>query len=319
MDPNRHDESPANLSRRSFLRQSAEVITATTLGAELLAPAEAAPLVRTAADWVPLGKLNKQKIKIPRVGMGTGTVNGKTQRDLGQEGFNALVKHAYERGVRYIDTADNYKTHEMVREAIKANKLPRENIFIQTKLPLRPETTTDPLKTIDRYRKELGVDYIDSLLIHCATKGNWVADQKALMAAFDEAQAKGWIKIKGCSCHGLTALREAAQSDWMEVQLARVNPQGHLVDGDHPTNPHHPAGKVAEAMKEIKAMHDKGRGIIGMKLVGEGSFVNPEEREKAARYAMTCGFVDAVVIGFKNAAEIDEAVERINRALNAKS
>ncbi len=312
------DPNKTGISRRDFLRQSAEAITVTTLGAELLSAAEAAP-VRTASDWVQLGRLNKDKIKIPRVGLGTGTVNGKTQRDLGQQGFNALIKHAYDRGVRYIDTADNYKTHEMVREAIKANKLPREKVFIQTKLPLRAETTADPMKTIDRYRKELGVDYIDSLLIHCATKGNWVADQKALMDAFDEAQHKGWIKIKGCSCHGLTALREAAQSDWMEVQLARVNPQGHLVDGDHPTNPHHPEGKVAEAMKEIKAMHDKGRGVIGMKLVGEGAFKEPEDREKAIRYAMTCGFVDAVVIGFKNNAEIDEAVERINRALAQKT
>ncbi len=312
------DSTKPRISRRSFIRQSAEVITVTAIGSELLT-AEAAPAVRTVADWVPLGKLNKQNIKIPRLGMGTGTVNGKTQRDLGQEGFNALVKHAYERGVRYIDTADNYKTHEMVREAIKANKLQRDKIFIQTKLPLRPETTADPLKTIDRYRKELGVDTIDSLLIHCATKGNWVADHKALMDAFDEAQRKGWIKTKGCSCHGLTALREATKSDWMEVQLARINPQGRLVDGDHPTNPHHPEGKVAEAMKEIKAMHDKGRGIIGMKMIGEGSFVNPEDREKAIRYAMTCGFVDAVVIGFKNAAEIDEAVERINRALSGKA
>ncbi|HEX9000664.1 MAG TPA: aldo/keto reductase [Blastocatellia bacterium] len=312
------DPNKPTISRRSFIRQSAEAITVTAVGAELLSTAEAAPPVRTAADWVSLGKLNKQKIKIPRVGMGTGTVNGKTQRDLGQEGFNKLVKHAYDRGVRYIDTADNYKTHEFVREAIKANKLPRESIFIQTKLPIRAETTADPLKTIDRYRKELGVDTIDSLLIHCATKGNWILDQKALMDAFDEAQHKGWIKTKGCSCHGLTALREATRSDWMEVQLARVNPQGHLVDGDHPTNPHHPEGKVAEAMKEIKAMHDKGRGIIGMKLVGEGAFVNPEDREKAIRYAMTCGFVDAVVIGFKNTAEIDEAVERINRVLSGK-
>jgi predicted aldo/keto reductase-like oxidoreductase len=306
-----------NVTRRDFLRQSAEALTITTIGADLIVGAEAAPIVRTAADWVPLGR--KTKVKIPRLGMGTGTVNGKTQRDLGQEGFNALVKYAYDRGVRYIDTADNYKTHEFIREAIRANKLPRETIFIQTKMPLRAETIADPMKTIDRYRKELGVDYIDSLLIHCATKANWVADNKAVMDAFDEAQAKGWIRTKGCSCHGLTALREATKSDWMEVQLARVNPQGVFVDGDHPTNPHFREGKVAEAMKEIKAMHDKGRGIIGMKLIGEGSFTNPEDREKAIRYAMTCGFVDAVVIGFKSAAEIDEAVERINRALSGKA
>jgi len=313
------DQTKQNISRRDFIRQSAELAGAAIIGTELLSPAEAATPVRTASDWVQLGRLNKQKIKIPRLGMGTGSVNGKVQKDLGQEGFNALVKHAYDRGVRYIDTADNYKTHEFIREAIMANKLPRENLFIQSKLPLRAETTADPMKTIDRYRQELGVDYIDSLLIHCATKANWVADQKALMDAFDEAQAKGWIKTKGCSCHGLTALREATKSDWMEVQLARINPQGRHVDGDHPTNPHFPEGKVPEAMKEIKAMHDKGRGIIGMKIIGEGAFTNAEDREKAVRYAMTCGFVDAVVIGFKSTAEIDEAVERINRALSGKA
>lgn len=310
------------LTRRDFLRQSAEVVAVSTtvVGAtELFSTAEAAPVVATAADWVPLGKLNKQKIKIPRLGMGTGTVNGKTQRDLGTDGFNDLVKYAYERGVRYIDTADNYKTHEFVRDAIKANKLPRESLFIQTKLPLRAETVADPLKTIDRYRQELGVDYIDSLLIHCATKANWTVDHKSLMAAFDEAQHKGWIRTKGCSCHGLTALREATQSDWMEVQLARINPQGRLVDSDHPTNPHFPEGKVAEAMKEIKAMHAKGRGIIAMKLIGEGAFVDAEDREKAMQYAMTCGFVDAVVVGFKSKAEIDESVERMNRALKRKA
>jgi predicted aldo/keto reductase-like oxidoreductase len=316
------DHLQHQFTRRDFIRKSAEVLTVTASmagTAEFASSAEAAPVVATAADWVPLGKLNKQKIKIPRLGLGTGTVNGKTQRDLGAEGFNALVKHAYERGVRYIDTADNYKTHEYVRAALKANKLPRETLFIQTKLPLKPETLADPLKTIDRYRQELGVDYLDSLLIHCATKANWTVDHKPLMAAFDEAQHKGWIRAKGCSCHGLTALREAAQSDWMEVQLARINPQGRHVDGDHPTNPHFPEGKVAEAMKEIKAMHAKGRGIIGMKLVGEGAFVDPADREKAMEYAMTCGFVDAVVIGFKSTAEVDEAVERMNRALKRKA
>ncbi len=255
------DQAKQNISRRDFIRQSAELAGAAIIGAELIAPAEAAPVVRTASDWVQLGRLNKHNIKIPRLGMGTGTVNGKAQRDLGAEGFNSLVKYAYDRGVRYIDTADNYKTHEFIREAIKANKLPRENLFIQTKLPLGAETTADPMKTIDRYRQELGVDYIDSLL------------------------------------------------------MARINPQGRHVDSDHPTNPHHPEGKVAEAMKEIKAMHDKGRGVIGMKIIGEGFFASPEDREKSIRYAMAYGFVDAVVIGFKSTAEIDEAVERINRAL----
>ncbi len=311
-----HEQNKNRISRRDFIRKSAEAASIVVIGKELVATAEAAP-ARTATDWVQLGRINKNKIKIPRLGMGTGSINGQVQRDLGQEGFTKLVRYAYDRGVRYIDTADNYKTHVMIREAIKG--IPRENLFIQTKLPLRAETLANPLATIDRYRKELGVDYIDSLLIHCATKGTWVEDQKALMAAFDEAQAKGWLKIKGCSCHGLAALRAATTNKWVEVQLARINPQAHHVDSDHPTDPHFAKGKFDDAMKEIKAMHDNGRGVIGMKLCGNGDFTNPEDREKAVRYAMTCGFVDAVVIGFKSPAEIDESIERINRALSGKA
>ncbi len=303
------------ISRREFIRKSAETVGVIAIGSELTSPAEAAPLVRTATDWVPLGKISKNKIKITRLGMGTGSINGQVQRELGQQGFNRLVAHAYQRGIRYIDTAKNYNMHDMVREAIKANKLPRENFFLLSKMPSWSEVPKDTLGVIDSYRKELGVDYLDLLLIHCAMTSDWPERLKPMMEAFDEAQARGWIKAKGMSCHGLKALRRATESDWLEVQLARVNPQGHHVDSDHPTDPHFPQGKVVEAMKEIKAMHDKGRGVIGMKLCGNGDFTNPEDREKAVRYAMTCGFVDAVVIGFKSPAEIDEAIDRINRAL----
>jgi predicted aldo/keto reductase-like oxidoreductase len=309
------EQNRSKISRRNFIRKSVETVSVVAIGNELISQAEATP-VRTASDWVPLGR--KNKIKIPRLGMGTGSINGQVQRDLKQEGFNKLVAYAYERGVRYIDTADNYKTHELIREAIKANKIPRDQIFIQTKLPIREETLKDPMATMDRYRKELGTDYFDSLLIHCATKDTWVEDMKFLMDAFDQAQAKGWVKAKGCSCHGLRALRAATKNDWVEVQLARINPQGHHVDQDLP-NVHAPQGKYDEAMKEIKAMHAGGRGIIAMKLCGNGDFTKPEDREKAIQHAVKCGFVDAMVIGFKNNAEIDEAIERLNRALSGKA
>lgn len=305
------------ISRRQFIHQSAAVSGAVLVASDLL-NAEAARPVPTATDWVPLGRLNKNKIMIPRLGMGTGSINGKIQRDLGQAGFNKLVAYAYERGVRYIDTAKNYTIHDMVAAAIKANKLPREKIFVQSKIPSWKEYE-NPLAEIDSYRKELGLDYIDSLLIHVTTTSDWPDKLKSVMEAINEAQHKGWIRTKGMSCHGLAALRQAAISDWMEVQLARINPQAHHVDGDNPTNPHDPKGKLAEAMKEIKSMYDKGRGIIGMKLCGNGDFKDPADREKAIHYAMTCGFVNAVVIGFKSNAEIDEAISRINQSLTAKN
>ena len=116
------------------------------------------------------------------------------------------------------------------------------------------------------------------------------------------------------SCHGLAALKVATQHDWIQLQLARVNPQGRYVDGDT-ANVHAPQGKPEIALQEIKAMHDKGRGIIGMKICGEGDFKDAADREKAIRYAMTCGYVDALVIGFASIAEVDEAIARVNKAL----
>ena len=139
-----------------------------------------------------------------------------------------------------------------------------------------------------------------------------------MMDAFDEAQAKGWIRAKGVSCHGLAPLRAATSNRWIDVQLARINPQGRYVDGDSP-QVMAPDGNVPEAMKEVHAMHQSGRGIIAMKLVGNGDFTNAEDREKAVQYAVNCGCVDAMVIGFKSPAEVDEAVERLNRALKTKA
>jgi predicted aldo/keto reductase-like oxidoreductase len=302
--------SENRISRRQFIQKSL-VLAGAAAVVPLVQPVRIQAAPRTASDLVPLGK---KGYPISRLGMGTGSNGGQVQRDLGQEGFNRLVRHAYDRGVRYIDTADAYGTHEMVREAVKG--LPREKLWIQTKMRWEgPDFPEKPLEVVDRFRKELGTDYIDSLLIHCATKDTWPDDLKRMMDAFDEAQSRKWIRMKGVSCHGLPALQRATHADWIEVQLARVNPQGRHVDGK--SGAWAEPGIVPAAMKEIQAMHGKGRGIIGMKLIGNGDFKDPSDRDRALRYAMTCGFVDAVVIGFGTTAEIDEAIERMNRALVA--
>ena len=200
----------------------------------------------------------------------------------------------------------------MVRQAIKG--LPRERLFIQTKMPWqKPPFTETPLQELDRYRQELGVDYIDSLLIHCATTPTWADDLKRMMDAFAEAKERKLIRLKGVSCHGLPALARAANEDWVDVHLARINPQAHHMDGADGTWKE--PGNFDAAMPQIRDMHRKGRGIIGMKLIGNGDFTNPQDREKAIRYAMTCGFVDAIVIGFASPAEVDEAITRMNAAL----
>jgi predicted aldo/keto reductase-like oxidoreductase len=199
-------------------------------------------------------------------------------------------------------------------DAIKG--LPREKLFIQSKIDGQP---ADVLAAIDRHRKNFDTDYVDSMLIHCMFKNGWTGDFKRVMDGFDQAKDKKWIRAKGVSCHSIPALRAAVASDWTEVHLVRVNPQGRRVDGMEEvmwtaTDPGH---DIAPVLPELTKMRAKGRGVIGMKIMGEGQFVNPEDREKSIRFAMSRPDLDAVVIGFKNTDEIDEAIKRMNAALAA--
>jgi len=297
--------SQDRISRRGFIRKSA-LLAGAAAGVPWHSVANGAAKKISASDLVPLGKTGR---RISRLGFGTGSNGGEVQKSLGQEAFTRLIRYAYDHGITYIDTADNYGTHPLVRQAIKG--LPRERLWIQTKMWWDPENLQKPMAALERYRKELDTDYIDSLLIHCTMKSTWPQDVRPMMDAFDEARQKKLILAKGMSCHGLPALRKAAQVDWAEVQLARVNPQGVHVDGEDPE--FGAPGQVDPAMKEIKAIHAKGRGVIGMKLIGNGDFKDPADRRKAIQYAMTCGFVDAIVIGFASTAEIDEAIQNIER------
>ncbi len=294
------------LNRRQFIRS-----TTALAGSAMLLPWAAAQasvaVKRTAVDQVTLGKTG---IKLSRLGMGTGSSNGFEQTALGKENFNKLVHYAYDQGITYIDTAQAYKTFGWIGDAIKG--LPREKLFIQSKLPGRPD---DVLAAIDHHRKTFDTDYIDSLLIHCMTKEGWTDQFKRVMDAFNEAKEKKWIRAKGVSCHTLPALRNATESDWTEVQLVRVNPQGNHMDGMSADWGGKTPTEVKPIMEQIKTMHDKGHGVIGMKILGNGDFKNPEDREKSIRYAMACKDIDAVVIGFTSQQQIDEAIERINRAL----
>jgi aryl-alcohol dehydrogenase-like predicted oxidoreductase len=307
MKPSHHKQT--GLNRRQFLKT-----TTALAGTTLLAPwawsqtntaAPGSTPLRTATDQVTLGKTG---IKLSRLGFGTGSNNGQVQLAGGKPAFVDLIHYAYDHGITYIDTAQAYATFDVIGDAIKG--LPREKLFIQSKVGGRPE---DVLTVIDRHRKTFNTDYIDSLLVHCMTRGQWTDEWKRVMEAFDQAQEKKWIRAKGVSCHTLPALRAGVSLDWAEVHLVRVNPQGTYTDQERDS--WGGGADIAPVMQQIKTMHDKGRGVIGMKICGNGTFTDPADREKSVRYAMACRDLDAVVIGFKNRAEIDEGIERINRAL----
>lgn len=298
-----HSSHPTT-TRRQFLGR-----TAALAGAALLSPAAAvAAGKRTAVDQVPLGRTG---LVISRLGFGAGSNSGHVQHDLGQKAFNDLIRYAHDRGITYIDCAESYATFEWIAGAIKG--LPREKVFLQSKIPGQPE---DVLKAIDRHRKVYDTDYVDSMLIHCMTADRWTDTWKRVMDAFDQAKAKKWIRAKGVSCHSLPALRAATASDWTDVHLVRVNPQGKHVDGPE-QHWNKPGDDVNPVVEQIKLMHAKGHGVIGMKIIGNGDFTKAEDREKSIRFAMSRPEIHAVVIGMKSRQEVDEAIERIDRALAA--
>jgi len=294
-----------SMTRRDFIRTSTALAGTALMARVGISTATAQTTKRTAADQVTLGKTG---IKLSRLGFGTGSNNGMEQTRLGKDKFNDLIHYAYDQGITYFDCAQSYRTFTWLGEAIKG--LPREKLYLQSKVQPRNE---DVLATIDLHRKTYDTDYIDSLLIHCMTRGTWTDDWKRMMDAYNEAKERKWIRAKGVSCHTLPALRAATSVDWADMHLVRVNPQGQYVDQER--KDFAPGGDVNPVIAQVKTMKEKGRGVIGMKIIGNGDFRNADDREKSIRFAMSQKDIDAVVIGFTSKEQISEAIERMNRAL----
>ena len=294
-------------SRRRFLQTSLGVAAATAAGSLITTPAQAA-VKRAATDWVTLGKSN---IKVTRLAFGTGTFGGKVQRDLGQPAFTALVRHAYDRGIRFFETADNYdQMHEMLAEALKG--IPRDSYRLMTKFRWRD--AEKPMETLDRLRRETNSEYFDILLLHNVKTATWATELERLRDAISEAKHKQIIRAHGVSCHGLKPLGSLPKQQWLDVALMRMNHNGARMDNMEGDNNH---GDHAAAIPQIMGVKKSGTGVIGMKLVGEGRFKTGEERDAAIRFVVKNNCCDAMTIGYKSAAEIDEAIERINVHLNS--
>ncbi|HWB83655.1 MAG TPA: aldo/keto reductase [Bryobacteraceae bacterium] len=292
-------------SRRDFLKSS---LAATVLGGVGSAiPAHAAK--RSATDWVTLGNSG---VQVTRLAFGTGTHGGRVQRELGQEQFTRLVRYAYDNGIRFFETADTYfGMPEMLATALKG--IPRDTYKLMTKY--NPRFVNDGPTRIDNYRKQLNTEYFDILLLHCMMAPTWSEDLKRLEDQFSEAKSKKIIMAHGASVHGLPALRTFPGNQWLDIAMIRMNHKGTKMDGADPRG--NEPGDVSEVVKHARQMRAQGAGVISMKLVGEGQFTNAEDRQTALRFAMNNGAVDAVTLGFKNTAEIDEAISNLNRALNA--
>lgn len=289
-------------SRRDFLKSG--LAAAALAGAGTL-PLKATP--ETATDWVTLGK---SRVKVTRLALGTGTISGQVQRDLGQEEFTKLVRYAYDRGIRFFETAESYhEMHKMLGIALKG--VPRDSYRLMTKVTTRPGT--DPQEKIDQLRKLANTDYFDIALLHWQHVATWPQDTVRWQDGILEAENKHAVVSHGASVHGLPALRQFPGNQWLEIAMIRMNHKGVRMDAeDYNTSG---LGNVSEVVTHVKQVHKQGMGVISMKLVGEGEFTNREDRKKAMSFAFRNAGVDAVTVGFKNTGEVDEAIENLNLAL----
>ena len=288
------------MRRREFLARSAMALGAGWLNpTNLLAVVATQPLASkfSASDTVLLGKTG---IKTSRLAMGTGTVGSghqSHQTALGMQGLSDLLLNGYDHGLRFFDAADSYGSHPHVAAALK--HLERDKVTILTKTWARDAGTARA--DLDRFRRELGTDYLDICLMHCLTEPDWTAQFKAVMDVLAEAKQKGTIRAHGCSCHSIDALRAAAKSPWVEVDLARINPIGAYMDADPET--------VVSVLREMKAA---GKAVVGMKILGQGQLRH--RQNEAIKYALSLGLLDAFTIGAENKAEQEDLIRRIAAA-----
>ncbi len=294
------DASP---SRRDFLKVAAVGAVGTLF-----------PGISQAAD---LPKVKLGGLQVPLLGMGTGVKAGNRSNALqrsGEKNFHDTVRRAYDEGVRLFDCADSYGSLPMVAKALKDK--PRESFVLVTKIWCHAkggipneEPRDDSMAVIERSLREADSDYIDLVQLHCQTAADWTTTYRRHMDDLEKAKQKGWIRAQGCSCHSLEALEAAAVDPWVDVVHARINPWGVKMDG--------PAAVVVPVLRKI---HAAGKGIIGMKLIGEGEFRNdPAKIDETLRFVLGLGCVDALIVGFEKPEEIVDYRKRLAAALLAKA
>ena len=289
------------MKRREFLHQTVCGIGAAWLGQSVFAgqaPATASlPQKYQATDTVLIGRTG---IKTSRLAMGTGTVGSgghSHQTALGMKSLPELLLNGYDNGLRFFDAADSYGSHPHVAVALK--QLPRDKVTVLTKSWARE--AAGMRADLDRFRRELGTDYLDICLMHCLTESDWSTQYRGAMDVLSEAKQRGIIRAHGCSCHSIEALRAAAASAWVDVDLARLNPIGSHMDADPAT--------VVTVLRQMKAA---GKGVIGMKILGQGDL--SKRQDEALRYALSLGVLDAFTIGAESKAEQNDLIRRIASA-----
>jgi len=293
-------------SRRNFIGTAAAGMGAVLLNSHF---AGAAPATDGYHDPYELVELGKTGIKTTRLCLGTGTRGVSRQSNLTRLGYEQavnLVREMYNRGVRMFDMADLYGTHCIVNDALKI--FPRRDYVLFTKIWFMrgalPEAERPDAETVvARFLREMQTDYIDGVQLHCVSSGNWNTEQSDYMTSLDKLKQKGIIRSHGLSCHALPAVETAVREPWVDTIHVRINSYGPKMDDT-----------VEKVEPVVKQLHQAGKGVIAMKVLGEGELANSDEqRDNSFSYVLRLGAVDILNIGMDKISDITDTESRIRK------
>lgn len=253
-------------------------------------------------------ELGRSGLKTTILGMGTGFNGYNRSSAITRAGVaESMIRYAYDKGIRFFDCADAYGTHKYLAPALK--EIPRESFTLGTKMwvtsgGIPDEDKADADVVVERFRKELDTEYIDLVQLHCLTTENWPDLHKKQMDILENLKSKGIIRAHGVSVHSFEALKTAVNTPWVDVIHVRINPFGDSMDKSDPSL----------IVPVINQLHNSGKGVIGMKLIGNGKFKDDSAKvDQSLKFVMDLGTVDMIIVGFEKPEQIDNYISRFEK------
>ena len=237
--------------------------------------------------------LGKSGLDVSRLCYGTLTMS-PLQRNLSPEEGAKLLIHAYECGVRFLDTADLYGTYPHIKLALKE----APDYVVSTKGYVWDSSTA--AAALERAFRGVGRDYIDLFMLHEQESLYTLRGHEEALVYLQKQKERGHIGAVGVSTHFSACVRAAARFPMIEVIHPLINRAGiGIHDG------------TREDMEDaIRAARDMGIGIFAMKPLGGGHLI--AESQAALEYAIQSPLLDSVALGMQTIEEIDANVAAFN-------
>ena len=244
-------------------------------------------------------KLGASGLEVTKLCFGTLTMS-PLQRNMSPAEGARLLCHAYDRGVRFLDTADLYETYPHIREALKS----APDYVVSTKAYCYDRETAQA--ALERAYRGLGRDYIDLFMLHEQESLYTLRGHEEALVFLEEQRMRGHIGAVGVSTHFSACVRAATHFPMIKVIHPLINIGGiGIQDGSR---------EDMEAC--ISHARDFGMGIFAMKPLGGGHLM--QSNREALEYAFSNPLLDSVAVGMQSIAEIDANIDLCEGCLSSQ-